>query len=77
MINSFRKFLIPCLVILLSMAVISCSKEPGKGGNSTIYGKVYVKNYNSTFTFLQEEYYGQDEEVYLIYGDDRSYNGNL
>jgi hypothetical protein len=46
----------------------SCEKEAGEGGNSTIYGKIYVKDYNGTFTFLNGEYYGADENVYIIYG---------
>lgn len=46
----------------------SCEKEPGEGGNSTIFGKVYVKNYNALFTDLIGEYYGPDEDVYIIYG---------
>ncbi|MBI5217633.1 MAG: hypothetical protein HY958_01710 [Bacteroidia bacterium] len=68
-----------CLILLFLVSVIfySCKKEPGKGGNATIYGKVYVKDYNATFTVLQEEYYGQDIWVYIIYGDDRDYGDRI
>lgn len=52
----------------------SCSKEPGEGGNASIHGKIYVKDYNATFTVLQEEYYAQDQDVYIIYGDDISFS---
>ncbi len=52
----------------------SCKKEAGSGGSSSIYGKVLVMDYNSTFTELLEQYYGQDLDVYLIYGDDKSYS---
>lgn len=69
-------YFMPILTILI-LAMLSCSKEPGTGGNSTIYGKVYVKDYNSTFTILEDEYYGQDEDVFLIYGDDRSYSDHV
>lgn len=62
---------------ILVFTIWSCSKEPGTGGNSTIYGKVYVRDYNSTFTILEDEYYGQDEDVFLIYGDDRSYSDHI
>jgi hypothetical protein len=65
------------LPVLMVLFILSCSKEPGQGGNSTLYGKVFVKDYNSTFTVLNEEYYGQDEEVYLIYGDDKSYSDHI
>lgn len=61
------------LIVLLGIAMASCSKEPGTGGNSAIYGKVYVKDYNDTFTVLNKECYGKDIDVYLFYGDDRSY----
>ena len=50
----------------------SCKKDPGSGGSSSISGKVYVKDYNSTFTVLQDEYYGQEIDVYILYGDDKS-----
>lgn len=63
--------------ILFLFLVSSCKKEAGEGGNSSIYGKVYVKDYNSTFTILQEEYYGPDNWVYIIYGDDRDYSDRI
>ncbi len=55
----------------------SCKKEAGEGGTSSIYGKVYEKNYNSTFTVLLEEYYAQDVDVYIIYGDDKTYSERI
>lgn len=65
--------------ILLSIVIliVSCKKEEGDGGNSTIYGKVYVKDYNAEFTELKEEYYGPDIWVYIIYGDDRDYGDRI
>jgi hypothetical protein len=65
------KITIPLLVFC--MVLFSCKKDPGEGGTSSVTGKVYVKNYNSTFTVLEEEYYGQDVDVYIIYGDDVTY----
>lgn len=64
-----------CLTLLLSVS--SCKKEAGSGGTSSIYGKVFAKNYNSTFTVLQEQYYAQDVDVYIIYGDDKSYSDRV
>jgi hypothetical protein len=61
------------ILILLLMAV-SCKKEEGAGGTSSLYGKILVRDYNETFTILQEEYYGPELDVYLIYGDDRTYS---
>jgi len=78
MIHILKKLLFACFAVLVTVIVLlSCNKEPGTGGNSTIYGKVLVRNYNSTFTLLKEIYPGQDETVYLIYGDDRSYSDHI
>ncbi len=60
-------------LVLLTQIMVSCEKEPGPGGKSSLYGKVLVKDYNSTFTVLNEVYYGPGFWVYLVYGDDRSY----
>lgn len=69
-----KKLLITTFSLFILLGVSSCEKEPGIGGNSTIYGKVFVKDYNSTFTILQETYYGPEIWVYIIYGDDKSYS---
>jgi hypothetical protein len=63
--------------LVLFILTTSCKKEPGPGGKSTIYGKVLVKDYNSTFTVLQETYYGPGIWVYLVYGDDRDYGDRV
>jgi hypothetical protein len=68
------KFLAFLSVIFL---FTTCSKEPGQGGLATITGKVYVKDYNSTFTVLYDEYYGNDVYVYIIYGDDVDYSDKI
>jgi hypothetical protein len=47
---------------------ISCKKLPGEGGFASIEGKVYVKNYDATFTIKSSEYYLPGETVYIIYG---------
>jgi len=69
-----NKSFIVLLVVLFSMAAISCSKEEGEGGNSTIYGKIIAHNYNAEFTYLKGIYPAADEDVFIIYGDDRSYS---
>jgi len=61
---SARLFLLLLPLILLA----SCEKDPGPGGTSSIEGRIYVKDYNS-LGVLTAEYYGQDEKVYLQYGD--------
>jgi hypothetical protein len=65
------------LILLGCILFFSCKKDPGEGGTSSITGKVFVKDYNSSFTVLQEQYYGPDTWVYIIYGDDQSYGDRV
>jgi hypothetical protein len=58
------------LLLCSLLFVTACSKGPGEGGNSSIKGSVWVRNYNSTFTVLNNEYKGAGEDVYIIYGDE-------
>lgn len=62
-------------IIAISVFFIatSCTKEPGEGGRASISGKVWVLDYNGNCSVLRDEYYGIDEEVYIIAGDDPSY----
>jgi len=53
--------------VLLSF--LSCNKEPGPGGQASIQGKIKVDNYNALCVYV-DSYYGPDEEVYIIYGDE-------
>lgn len=66
----FKAFSLAFLLLLFA----SCSKDPGSGGTSTLKGKVKVIEYNDDFTAIKAEYYAQDEDVYLIYGDDQEYS---
>jgi hypothetical protein len=67
-----RKLVLISLICTASYFMTACKKDPGTGGSSSISGKVYVKDYNSTFTVLQDEYYGQEIDVYILYGDEKS-----
>lgn len=64
---------IKLLLIVLVLAITSCEKDPGEGGRATITGKVYVQDYNGNCTVLRDEFYGIDEDVYIIAGDEPSY----
>lgn len=64
----FHTFLLLALIVL-----ISCEKDEGTGGTSSITGKVVVRQYNSNFTVLLEQYDATDEDVFIIYGDDVVY----
>jgi hypothetical protein len=67
--------LLPMLILLFTF--ISCEKDAGEGGNSSIYGKVWVRDYNANFTLLMYSYYGQDEDVFIVYGDNKSYSDKV
>lgn len=61
------------LLIIACIYLSSCSKDEGLGGTSTIIGKVYVKDYSSAGNLLAE-YYGEEERVYIIYGEGTLYD---
>ncbi len=68
-----RSFLLSSVLLFIT----ACGKDAGEGGTASVYGRVYVKDYNSTYTVLQEEYYAPKEDVYIIYGDDRTYSEHV
>lgn len=57
------------LLILCCLSFFSCKKQPGEGGFASIEGRVYVKDYDDSYTLLTAEYYLPSETVYIIYGD--------
>ena len=65
------------LFLFIFMLFVSCSKEAGDGGNSSITGSIIVHDYNSSYTVLNGIYDGADEEVHIIYGDDLSYSDRI
>src|SRR4051812_30437130 len=66
-----KAFLLTATIsVALCLILISCKKEAGEGGQATITGKVYVRQYNKTFTTFIGEYYAQGEDVYIIYGNE-------
>lgn len=69
-----RNFFIAALFVSLFS---SCTNGPGQGGKASIQGKVHVTNWNSTCTIVNGEYYAQDEDVFIIYGDDPSYGDKV
>ncbi|HRZ42085.1 MAG TPA: hypothetical protein P5228_05210 [Bacteroidales bacterium] len=61
------------VLILATLTIVpGCEKPEGEGGLATIRGRVLVKHYNSSFNILEETYYAQDEDVFIIYGDEKS-----
>ena len=37
---------------IVSILLVSCSKEEGEGGRASIKGQVYAKDYNESFSQL-------------------------
>lgn len=72
-----KQLLILFLAVLPVLFFSSCKKEAGEGGTSSIYGKIIIRDYNSTFTVFLEQYPGQDLDVYIIYGDDKSFSQRI
>ncbi len=64
----YSRVLLTCM--LACFLFVSCEKEEGQGGTSSITGKVIVRDYNTNFTALVEQYNAPDEDVFIIYGDD-------
>ncbi len=64
-------------ISILTLIMFGCDKPAGTGGTSTIKGRVYVRDYNSTFTALQSAYYGIEERIYITYGDHTFYDDDL
>lgn len=73
-LNFKSLFIISLLIIVNSMTLLSCKKDAGPGGTSTITGKVWVQNYNPDFTFITSEYWAEEEDVYIMYGSDSIYS---
>lgn len=65
------------LLLFALLAAVACKKDPGYGGNTTIEGTVWVRDYNATFTQLIGEYPGKDIYVYIVYGDNTGYNKRI
>jgi hypothetical protein len=65
-------FLIASLFVFFLSS--SCNKDEGKGGKHSIKGTVTARKYNlSTHTYTSTSYAAEEEDVYLIYGDDPTY----
>lgn len=69
----FTHKIIP-IVMLFVLAFTSCETSEGPGGTSEIYGRVWVRDYDSDYTLLKAEYWAEEEDVYLIYGSDTIYS---
>jgi len=65
-------FIFSSICVLLFISV-SCSKDEGVGGTATIRGKVIVHDYNDDFSILLSQHSGAEDDVYIIYGDEKTF----
>lgn len=68
------KIIFSVLLTCFIFCLYSCQKEEGPGGTSTIAGKVWVQDYTSDFAVIKAEYWAEEEDVYLMYGNDTIYS---
>jgi hypothetical protein len=52
-------------------------QDADDGGTSTITGRVFGKNYNSTYTYLQGTGYAPNIDVYINYGTSSGYHDKV
>ncbi len=62
---------------LLVISLFSCTKDEGVGGKATIRGKVIVQDYNDDFSIMLSEYNAAEEDVYIIYGKDKTFGDQV
>jgi hypothetical protein len=63
--------------IIISVFFSACSNEPGPGGKATIEGVVKGTRYVNNCTTNAGSFLAEDEDVYIIYGDDPSYGDRV
>jgi hypothetical protein len=64
------------LLVFILITAVACTKQPGYGGKSTIYGYVLEKKYSNTGQ-LESEYYLAEKRVYIVFGDDDFYSDEI
>lgn len=59
-------------VLLFILPVLSCEKSEGLGGTASISGTLIEQYYNDNYSLLIYEKPAVDEEVYIVFGDDKA-----
>jgi hypothetical protein len=62
------------IIFLIAISLLyACKKQEGKGGRHNVTGKVLARKYDvSTRTYTSPVYVAQEEDIYIIYGDNPS-----
>ena len=58
--------------LIIATSLLACKKQAGEGGKAKITGKLIIHNYDNSYTKLQNIYSGAGENVFIIYGDEKS-----
>ena len=66
------KYFLSISFCLLAISFSSCEKNEGEGGTSEIAGKIYEIQYDASFQLIVDTVPYVDEDVFIIYGNDRS-----
>ncbi len=70
-----------CYLALAAMPVIalfsSCTNGPGPGGKASIQGVIKGTRYVNNCTTNAGSFLAEDEDVYIIYGEDPSYGDKV
>jgi hypothetical protein len=61
----------------ISFIIASCTNGPGTGGKASIEGVVKATRYVNNCTTNAGSFLAEDEDVYLVYGDDPSYGDRV
>jgi hypothetical protein len=58
------------VIILGLLLILSCEKEEGPGGRSSVAGKLMVKEYNKDFSLLLSQHPAHNHDIYINYGNE-------
>jgi hypothetical protein len=66
---------LPVVIVIYLLAFLfttSCQKDPGIGGTGAIKGTIIEKFYNDDYSMFIYEQPAVDEEVFILFGDDKA-----
>lgn len=70
--RKFSGFLLFMVFSLTFFITVSCEKSEGLGGTASISGSIKEQFYNDDYSLLIHEQVAVDEEVFIVYGDDKA-----
>ena len=70
MSDATPKLLHAALLFVSCFIIQACTPDEGRGGYAQIDGVVMVRDWNASFSVIQDTFPAMDERIYLIYGDE-------